>query len=93
MRHPLVELDEAGLLCAVRQTTEPDREPFTEFRAGILIAGLSRELFEKVRHDHTTPLDRLLPPLLENPPRCVALLTGLDYAALRLTAKSRYEQL
>ena len=90
---PLLCFDTAGAVVAVDFCEHPDREPFTEFRAGIVVMGLSREAFEGVCLDHTTPITELLPPLMEPDSTQAALLTGLNYATMRLTEVSRWEVL
>lgn len=40
MRHPLVEVDERGTILRIDTCEAPDREPLTEFYAGILLPGL-----------------------------------------------------
>ena len=93
LRQPLMGLDAEGRVVSVVQCAEPDREPFTEFRAGVLVVGLSRAAFEAVRDDHTTPLTALLPPHLDSGNGHPALLSGLDYATMCFTTESRYEAL
>ena len=39
LRRPLVTLDDGGRILDVRTCDAPDREPFTEFYAGVLVAG------------------------------------------------------
>ena len=90
---PLIRFDAAGAVVAVDFCEHPDREPFTEFRAGIVVLGFSREAFEAVRHNHDTPITELLPPRLQLHSTQAALLTGLDYATMCFTAESRYEAL
>ena len=92
LRQPLIGLDTEGRVVSVAHCAEPDREPFTEFYAGVLVVGLSRAAFEAVRDNHTTPLTTLLPPHLAENGR-PALLSGLDYATMCFTAASRYEAL
>ncbi len=88
-----MELDSAGRVVRITTCREPDREPFTRFRAGLVVMGLSRSNFEQVVNDHHTPLTQLLPPHLDGSLRQPALLTGLDYAQLTFTSESRYELL
>jgi hypothetical protein len=90
---PLIRFDAAGAVVAVDFCEHPDREPFTEFRAGIVVLGFSREAFEAVRHNHDTPITELLPPWMEHDATRASLLTGLDYTTMRLTEQSRWEVL
>ena len=92
-RHPLMHLNEAGEVVSIEFCSSPDRQPFTEFRAGIVVPRLSREAFEAVRHNLNTPITELLPPYMEQDSTQAALLTGLDYATMSFTAESRYEAL
>ena len=39
LRRPLVTLDDGGRILDVRTCDAPDREPFTEFHAGLLTPG------------------------------------------------------
>ena len=92
-RHPLMHLNEAGEVANITFCTEPDRQPFTEFCAGVVVLGLSREAFEAVRHNLNAPITELLLPYMEQDATRAALLTGLDYATMSFTAESRYEAL
>lgn len=40
LRNPVVEIDADGTIRSVATSQQPDREPFTEFHAGLLIPGL-----------------------------------------------------
>lgn len=92
-RDPLVELSADGSLLSCVRCEAPDREPFTEFYAGVLVAGFPsdwRGAFEWLRARRERPLAELLEAL----PRPDAggvwvLLSGLDYASMRLTDRSR----
>ena len=86
-RNPLVELNDEGELLAISYTTQPDREPFTEFHAGLLVVGLEGFDAAALPADCTTPLPERLAPHLNPDSRRVVLLTGLDYD--RLTATDR----
>ena len=88
-RDPLVELDAEGQLSSVRFVPHPDREPFTEFYAGLLVVGLEGFDPAQLQADHTTPLPELLAPYLHPDSRRVVLLTGLDYDRLTATDRTR----
>lgn len=92
LRYPLVERSAGGAF-RISLTDAPDRSPFTEFRAGVVVEGLTREAFERVAHDYTTPLEELLLPLMEGNGRCLALLSGLDYERRLLTPETIYNPL
>lgn len=89
-RNPLVELSDEGEVLRITTVAHPDRQPFTEFYAGMLVVGVDPAMLPQLLSDHTTPLLDLLPPTI-NPARGrLMLLTGLDYAQLRFTTESRY---
>lgn len=84
----MVELSDEGGVLTVGRCSTPDRVPFTEFYAGVLVVGLACEAFAAVAHDHTTPLAELLPPLVDPVSECVVLLSGLDYQTMCLTEQT-----
>lgn len=88
-RDPLVELDEEGQFASVRLVPHPDREPFTEFYAGLLVVGLEGFDPATLSADRTTPLPELLAPYLHPESRRAVLLTGLDYDRLTATDRTR----
>ena len=88
-RNPLVELDDGGGFVSVRCEPQPDREPFTEFYAGLLVVGLEGFDPAQLHADRTTPLPELLTPHLNPDNRRVVLLTGLDYDRLTTTDRTR----
>lgn len=89
--NPLVELDDRGLIVRVTTTATPDREPFTEFYAGLLVVGLDNV--------HTEELLRCLQPLTEWLPSRLTdnselyLLTGLDFTTLSPTPQTRIQRI
>ena len=83
-----MELSDEGCVLAVGRCSTPDREPFTEFYAGVLVVGLSCEAVAAVAHDHTTPLAELLPPLVDPTSERLVLLSGLDYQTMCLTERT-----
>lgn len=88
-RNPLVELDAEGQFASVRFVPHPDREPFTEFHAGLLVVGLEGFDPAQLQADRTTPLPELLAPYLHPESRRAVLLTGLDYDRLTATDRTR----
>lgn len=92
-RDPVVELSADGSLLSCARCEAPDREPFTEFCAGVLVADFPADWrggFEWLCARRERPLAELLAAL----PRSAAggvwvLLSGLDYATMRLTDSSR----
>ncbi len=90
LRNPLVCLTDEGQVSEICTTDAPDREPFTEFYAGLLVVGLDDAALPSLLADHTTPIPDLLAPHT-NPARGrLTHLTGLDYTTLRFTPESRY---
>jgi hypothetical protein len=73
----------------VRFVSHPDREPFTEFYAGLLVVGLEGFDPATLLANHTTPLPELLAPYLHPESRRAVLLTGLDYDRLTATDHTR----
>lgn len=91
MLHPLVTLGEQGEVVAVRSTENPDREPFTEFYAGLLVLGLTEELIRQLPKNRE-PLEKWLPALLTDQPT-LHLVTGLDPTTLCPTPRIRVRRL
>lgn len=63
IRHPLVETDAEGRLRVVGTCPQPDRLPFAEFYAGLLVAGFPadyRAAFASLMIRRETPLPELL---------------------------------
>ncbi len=89
MLHPLVTLDEQGEVVEVCRSEAPDREPFTEFYAGVLVLGLEEELIPELPK-RREPLAERLPGLLTDR-QTLHLLTGLDYPTLTPTPDLRIQ--
>lgn len=103
MRHPLVTLSGEGCVIATTECVDPDRQPFTEFYAGLLVADFPvdyRTAFDELRAVcGTVPqtsdvagalsLDEALRHVVPAEPGCLVVLSGLEYAPLRLTPQSR----
>lgn len=89
LRYPLVVGTDGGGL-RITLTDAPDRSPFTEFRPGVVVKGLTREAFDRIACDHLTPLEELLPPLIDAENGCVAILSGLDYGRRSLTSQTTF---
>lgn len=95
IRSPLVTLGPDGRVAAVERCAEPDRLASTEFYAGMLIPDFPaafRETFERLRADER-PLPEALAGYVPAPGGIVAVVSGLDYATLRLTPRSRIRRL
>ena len=88
-RNPLVELSDAGMIHSITTTPHPDREPFTEFYAGVLVVGLEGCNLRVLADQAETPIEELLCPYLNPANRTLCLISGLNYERHTLTAKSR----
>lgn len=89
MSNPVAELAPDGTLRLTGRCAHPDSLPGTEFHAGLLVAGFPhdyRACFERLRAA-TRPLPELLPGVVREGGIAV-VLSGLDYATLRLTPRS-----
>lgn len=90
IRHPLVVFGPDGRLLRIEQCAEPDRQPATEFYAGLLVLDFPTDyetVFSKLRAERASLSERL-PHYVPASPGCPVVLSGLDYAALRLTPRS-----
>lgn len=96
VRDPLVVFDRDGVVRFVECCADPDRQPFAEFRAGLLVPGFPREwraAFEGMQARAATPLPELLAALVSAREGIPVVLSGLDYDALRLLPGSRIDPL
>ncbi len=91
LEHPLLEVDDTGCILSIRTTSDPDREPFTEFYAGLLVVGLNAELVERTKKDNASLLDTL--PSLLHPNEGLYLVTGIDYRTLQPTPAMQFLRL
>lgn len=103
-RDPLVVVSAEGALLGVERCADPDRRPFTEFCPGVVVCGFPREFraaFDRLIACRQRPLADLLRELRLPAPDaaaasgtgCTVVLSGLDYAAMRLTGQSRIRRL
>lgn len=90
---PLVTCSADGRLLSVQLCENPDREPLTEFYAGVLVVGLDATAVIPLLTDHTTPITELLRPHIDAERQTLHLLSGLDYRQLRCTEQSRLQRL
>lgn len=88
---PLVTLNEQGLVVQVTNTSAPDREPFTEFYAGLLVVGLNEMLAAEVMQS-TQPLTEWLPSRLTDNSE-LWLLSSLDFQTLRPTPQTHIQRI
>lgn len=84
--NPLIELDERGLVVRITRCESPDREPFTEHYAGLLVVGLDEALCKELPM-RREPLTAWLPDRLGSLPT-LHLVTGLDYPSLCPTPRT-----
>lgn len=93
VRHPLVLLDAGGRVLSVSSCPEPDRLPFVEFRPGLFIPDFPvdfRAAFRGLPPD--LPLSASLPAVVTPGLGVSVIISGLDYASLRLTPAARIER-
>lgn len=93
VRHPLVEVADDGRVLSVASCVDPDRLPFVEFRAGLLVPDFPadfRTAFDALPPDR--PLSESLPPILTPGRGVLVVISGLDYDTLRLTPAARIEK-
>lgn len=93
VRRPLVTFCGDGTFL-VETCAAPDRLPATEFYAGLLVADFPadyRRAFERLRAAADDLLTTLPQTVVEG--GIWVVLSGLDYAALRLTPQSRIQPL
>lgn len=95
VRNPLAEVADDGRIVRVAACPDPDRQPCTEFYAGLLVADFPaawRETFDRLLAESGTPL----PELLARLPRqrgVLVVISGLDYASMCLTPRARIRRL
>lgn len=93
VRRPLVTFFGDGTFL-VESCPMPDRLPATEFHAGLLVADFPadyREAFEQLRKSVGDLLTTLPQTVVEG--GIWVVLSGLDYAAMRLTPQSQIQRL
>ncbi len=81
----------AGRVCAVEVCDAPDREPFTEFFAGLMVTGFPaayREAFSRLQACAGEPLFESLARIAGCEEGVAVVISGLDYASMRLTERS-----
>lgn len=96
VRWPLVMLSADGGVVSVEECRDPDRLPGTEFYAGLLVFGFPadyRRAFAELQRRGGEPLSATLPEVVLPAGGIGVVLSGLDYATLRLTPLSRIRPL
>lgn len=93
---PLVTLSADGVVMSVEECREPDRRAGTEFYAGLLVFGFPadyRRAFAELQRRSDEPLSTTLPDVVLPAGGIGVVLSGLDYATLRLTPLSQIRPL
>ncbi len=91
VRNPLVVFSDDGRPLRVEQCADPDRQPATEFYAGLLVLDFPADygsFFPQWCAEQASLRERL-PQNVPAPQGTAVVLSGLDYDGLRLTTKSR----
>lgn len=91
VRNPLVTFSPEGHPLRIEQCAEPDRQPATEFQAGLLVLDFPTDyatVFATMFAEQAT-LSELLPRYVPAEAGIAVVLSGLDYDELRLTSQSR----
>ncbi len=95
IRNPLVTLSDTGTVLRIEVCDSPDRQPTTEFYAGVLVMRFPEDvgtIFGRLLASR--PL-RPLPELLAALPTgsAIVVISGLDYPTLRLTPQATIRRL
>lgn len=91
VRNPLVTFAPDGRVLRVEQCADPDRQPATEFHAGLLVPDFPTDYgaFFPQWCAERASLPERLPRCVPAPQGIAVVLSGLDYDGLRLTPHSR----
>lgn len=92
VRNPLVEWNAAGHVVSLRTCDAPDREPFTEFLAGLLVFDFPcdiRATLDYMQCNADIPLPELLSRLCPAERGVAVVISGIDYETMCLTADTR----
>ncbi|HIW66163.1 MAG TPA: cytosine deaminase [Candidatus Alistipes intestinipullorum] len=96
VRWPLVTLSAEGRMLSVEECSDPDRRAGTEFYAGLLVFGFPadyRRAFAELISRSEEPLMITLPLVVLPEGGIPVVLSGLDYATLRLTPHAQVRPL
>lgn len=95
VRNPVVEVASDGRILSVESLADPDRLPLTEFYAGLLVPAFPddyRAAFAALLARRDRPLAELLSELIPADGAlrggALVVISGLDYATLRLTDRA-----
>ena len=92
VRNPLVEWDATGRVVSLRTCDAPDREPFTEFLAGLLVLDFPRDIratLDYMQRQADLPLPEQLSRISPAKSGIPVVISGIDYEMMRLTADTR----
>ncbi len=99
VRNPLVTLSPEGRIVAADVCPEPDRIAGTEFYAGVLVPDFPADfrpafarMLDGALHGGET-LPEQLAALVPAPGGVPVVISGIDYAAMRLTARAQIRSL
>ena len=95
VRNPLLRISETGRVLSVDECLDPDREPLTEFRAGLLVADFDadyRAAFARLCTCSGQSLAETLHTAITPGRGVVVAISGLDYDTLRPTPRTRIER-
>ena len=96
VRNPLVEMAADGRLLSVVECPAPDRSPFTEFYAGLLVPDFPadyRRAFAAMLALPEIPLPEQLRALPQSSIGVTVVVSGLDYTAMLLTPQSQIRKI
>ena len=92
VRSPLVEWDAEGHVVSLRTCDVPDREPFTEFLAGVLVFDFPCDIgatLDLMQCEANVPLPELLIRFCPAEDGVAVVISGIDYQTMRLTTDTR----
>ena len=95
VRNPLLRISETGRVLSVDECPDPDREPLTEFYAGLLVADFDadyRAAFAQLCACSGQSLAETLHTAITPGRGIVVAISGLDYDTLRPTPRTRIER-
>ncbi len=80
----------------LRSLDNPDREPLTEYYAGVLVCNFPEDYhaaFDAMMSRRDVPLDTLLRDVVLADSGAVVVISGIDYGRFMLTADSRIQKI
>ena len=95
IRRPLIQVSAEGQVLSVDECPDPDREPLTEFYAGLLVADFDadyRAAFARLCNTPERPLSETLHTVITPGRGILVVISGLDFDTLRPTPHARIER-